>query len=81
MSADMMTGPQVAELLGIKPVSWRAMVSDGRAPRADATGDDGRARWDRARIERWHAARQGSPRTHANRLRTMVRRATGGEFG
>lgn len=76
-----LTGPEVAALLGIKPGSWRAMVSDGRAPARDSADAENRSVWDRDRVVAWNDARQGSPRTRANRLRTMVRRATGGEFG
>lgn len=79
----MLTGPQVADMLGIKPGSWRAMVSDGRAPRADDIGADGYGRWDRSRIQAWDAGRPrvSSGYTREARLRALVRRATGGELG
>ncbi len=60
---DLLTGPQVAALLGIADVTWRAYVSRGQAPPADDP-DEGNPnpnrrspRWQRSTIETWREAR------------------------
>ena len=53
---DMLTTKAVAELLGIEPVTWRAYVHRGRAPKADGyLGPT--PYWLRSTIEKWEAPR------------------------
>jgi hypothetical protein len=57
---DRVTGPQVADMLGISPATWRSYVSRGMAP--DAGGHDpgtGRPWWDREAVLSWHESRRG----------------------
>ncbi len=65
MSADdLLTGPQIAALLGIGDATWRSYVSRGQAPAPDDP-DDGRPpnrrspRWRRSTVEQWKAGRRG----------------------
>lgn len=61
---DLLTGPQVAALLGVKAATWRGYVSRGQAPAPDDP-DDGRPaerrtpRWRRSTVETWREARRG----------------------
>jgi hypothetical protein len=62
---DLLTGPQIAALLGVGPATWRGYVSRGQAPAADDP-DDGNPnewrrnpRWRRSTVEAWRKARRG----------------------
>lgn len=52
---DQLTVREVAELLGIAPVTFRAYVSRGRAPKADGQFDGRTPYWLRSTIESWRS--------------------------
>lgn len=62
---DLLTGPQIAALLGIGDATWRAYVSRGQAPAADDPDADNpnpyrrNPRWQRATVDAWRQARRG----------------------
>ena len=58
MSTDrQMTVPQVADMLGIKPGTWRAYVArDGRAPLPDGQHDKRTPWWWRSTVTAWDEA-------------------------
>jgi len=64
----MLTGPQIAQRLGITPAGWRSMVRKGLAPRPDDPGDVSVSvqrrtpRWHDATIAAWLPTRPGSGR-------------------
>lgn len=65
---------EVAELLGIRPNSWRTLVSAGKAPKADDPDDDAlpgerRPKWRRSTIDAFIAARPGQGRGPRGRSR------------
>lgn len=60
----MLTGPEVAALLGIEPVSWRSLVRRKLAPVADDPGGEGppntrRPRWRLSTIREFKQSRKG----------------------
>ena len=63
----LLTGREVAQRLGIRPGTWRSLVSLGDAPRADDR-DEGRPvgmrlpRWRWSKVAAWHKARPGQGR-------------------
>ncbi len=67
----LLTGPQIAALLGIGDATWRGYVSRGQAPAPDDP-DDGRPpnrrtpRWRRATVEQWQATRPGQGRRRSD---------------
>ncbi len=52
-STDQFTVRDVAELLGIEPVTFRAYVSRGQAPKPDGHIDARTPYWSRSTIEIW----------------------------
>ena len=60
----LLTGPEVAALLGIEPVSWRSLVRQGFAPVADDPGGVGpvntrRPRWRLSTVREFRQNRKG----------------------
>ena len=53
MTTDELTTADVAALLNIQPVTWRAYVSRGQAPPADGQFDGRTPYWLRSTIETW----------------------------
>lgn len=62
---DLLTGPQVAALLGIKPATWRAYVQRGQGPRPDDPDADNPSanrrapRWRQSTVNAWQESRRG----------------------
>lgn len=54
---DQLTVRDVAELLGIQPVTWRAYVSRDQAPKPDGHIDARTPYWRRETIEAWKASK------------------------
>jgi hypothetical protein len=58
-----LTGPEVASVLGIKPVSWRTAVAKGYAPPADDPGvgpvNRRNPRWRLSSVRRYELSRPG----------------------
>lgn len=66
MTADdpLLTGPQVAGRLFIKPATWRGYVKRGHAPPPDDPDENTvkerrTPRWRQSTIDAWHASRPG----------------------
>jgi hypothetical protein len=58
MTPDVLTVADAAELVKVKPASWRHYVAVGRAPAPD--GHLGRTPWwRRETVEQWQASRPG----------------------
>ena len=61
---DMLTGPEVARLLGIAAVTWRGYVKRGLAPKADDPGVGHPARrtprWRVETVRQYRATRKGA---------------------
>ena len=64
MQDEKLTGPQVAEMLDIKPSTWRTYVMRGQAPARDGQIDQRTPFWWRSTVEEWDASR---PRVHNQR--------------
>ncbi len=58
--ADVLTNKEVAEILGIRPDTWRGMVKRGQVPAADGVEPiSGYRWWHRRTIEHFAAHRKG----------------------
>ena len=58
MSTDrQMTVPQVADMLGIKPGTWRAYVTREQAPAADGQHDGRTPWWYESTVRAWRVRR------------------------
>jgi hypothetical protein len=61
---DLLTGPQIAVLIGVSPSTWRAYVARGQAPAPDDPDTDRppnrhTPRWLISTIDAWREARRG----------------------
>lgn len=66
-SDELLTGPEIAQRLGLSPATWRSFVYKGFAPKADDP-DEGRPvnrrspRWRESTVAAWKASRPGRGR-------------------
>lgn len=66
----LLTGPQAAELAGVKPSTWRAYVARGQAP-APSVSMPGKDYWRVSDLQRWLDTRPGKggrPRSSRSRM-------------
>lgn len=67
MTEPMLTTAKVAEQLGIKPATWRSLVAQGYAPKADDPDADApegerRPKWKLSTVTAFQVARKGRGR-------------------
>jgi hypothetical protein len=61
----LLSGAEIAALLGVKPATWRSLVRQGYAPEPDDPGGDGplkgrRPRWRLSTVRRFKQSRKGA---------------------
>lgn len=54
-----MTAAECAEMVGVKPSTWRGWVARGQAPKPSRRLDARTPLWSKAEVEEWHSQRPG----------------------